>query len=180
MGMSEKFKAFQVEHAAGYFSGVIQEKDSKITENTTDEELNKIINESKLEIAEIIETGMTKKLNGENLEIFIPFTGSEKTFGFKNINQTFYNNFDIEISILDGKEIVFTVKNVKNKTTEEIKATIAGCVKKFKIGCNNLKESIKMENALLESHFKHRLSDLRKRNKSLEEKLEDLGIPERK
>lgn len=180
MGMSKKFKPFQVRTLQHYSSEIRQDSVSGITENTSEDELNEIINNSKLELIEIKEAEMTQKNNGNELEIFVPFTGSEEIFEFNNQPHGFCKSSDTEIAILDGKEIVFTVGNLKDRTTDEIKDKISSCIKKIKEGCENLKKEVEEENNFLQHFFKTRLDDIKKRSKTIKDKIEDLGIPERK
>lgn len=174
---NEKFRAFYGTDSYDYLNRCRELALERFGNSTSDEEKENILKIYTISPLKLLDEKVTQQVSENNLLIFIPFEGNGELF---KIRPSRYSTYSPLISMSKNQEIILTIENIGSKDTANIKTKFNNELDSLKSYVNDLKNDIENHNTLLKNSLNSRLALNKGKSKSIEEKIKDLGIPERK
>lgn len=177
MKKRENFKAFDGTTSNSFLEQCKQYALGRLNKQSTEDDIKQILELYIQKPLNIFEDKMEIKTDGKHILVFLPYEGDEKFF---NIRPSHYSTKNIIISKEPNNEISFIVNDIDTKKTEEIRKKIDEEINSIKFYCDSLKKDIEVYNRDLKENLIEKFNEIKEKEKTIEQKIKELGIPERK
>lgn len=180
MNMSSEFIPFKEEDIKDYFSRHRKNIFKNLKKDIDENEIEKVLEKENIKKFEIFEDQISQEVRGGDLLIFVPYIGEEYLL---KKQPNIYSSYIPSIAIKMGgqpQELIFRIPEFEKESTNYIKDMINKNISSIKQYFTKINEEIDEHKKTLKDMLHSEMKKYQESLKLREDKLKELGIPERK